>query len=419
MASLHNPSGSLSSAAAGFSACGTLADKGLEAESRDHARLPSRHTPIAVQPGRAHPSQLNGVNRTDDSRHLGSAFDISTQSGNLLPSSFWEKDYKGNLAGDLISKELSVVQLDLPHVRQHYSWDCGVACVRMVLSYLGNPRSSQELIDLLGTRSVWTIDLAVLLRRVGGPQLRFLFCTAALGAEDSHSELDMYRSDFDKDERRVNDLFRSAPALGVAYAQVTLEARDLVRLLVTGRVLLLVLLDVRLVRNRHAQLLASVMMAPGSSRYTGHYVVVCGYDPNSRQYTYLDPAQAPALFAIDADDLDSARTSVGTDEDVIVIEVPETPADQSQYGESSSSSSGCVGRRGYSRYGSASPPASQPASVLAAAARLKDQAVGAKDQFWRSADQAWSSLFVGDSGGPPGDGAGCGGNGSGCGLKDL
>jgi len=155
--------------------------------------------------------------------------------------------------------------------------------------------------NLLGTRSVWTIDLAVLLRRVAGPNLRFLFCTSALGAEDSHSELDMYRREFDDDAMRVNDLFSSAADLGVAYVQTSLEGRDLARLLATGRVVLLVLLDVRLLRHQTSTLAAALFQsggvaAAGASRYTGHYVIVCGYDPDSTRYTYLDPAQSQGLF---------------------------------------------------------------------------------------------------------------------------
>lgn len=55
-----------------------------------------------------------------------------------------------------------------PHVQQRDSWDCGIACVLMVISGIcGRRYSYRHLQQLLDTKSVWTIDLALLLRRFG------------------------------------------------------------------------------------------------------------------------------------------------------------------------------------------------------------------------------------------------------------
>lgn len=36
------------------------------------------------------------------------------------------------------------VELAVPHVQQSYQWDCGLACVKMVLGYLGKNMVSKE-----------------------------------------------------------------------------------------------------------------------------------------------------------------------------------------------------------------------------------------------------------------------------------
>ena len=102
----------------------------------------------------------------------------------------------------------------------------------------------------------------------------------------------MYRAEFDADAVRVERLFRAAPARGVPYLRASLTLADLARLLGTGRVVLLLLLDVRTLRPLTASFLLPY------ARYVGHYVAVCGHDPESRQFAYLDPAQPAGECAV-------------------------------------------------------------------------------------------------------------------------
>ena len=66
-------------------------------------------------------------------------------------------------------------------------------------SYLGYRYSRSVLLQMLGTQSVWTIDLALPLRRATGIDngLRFLLCTTTLGAEDSYAEEAFYKQEFE------------------------------------------------------------------------------------------------------------------------------------------------------------------------------------------------------------------------------
>jgi hypothetical protein len=146
---------------------------------------------------------------------------------------------------------------------------------------------------MLGTQSVWTIDLAVLLRRATGEDSapRFLLCTTTLGAEDSYAQEAFYKQEFEVDAVRINGLFRAASSLRINYMQKSLHSDELARLICTGRVVVIMLIDLRVIRQallKHSFLGRAV----GFGGYTGHYIVVCGYKPSSAQYMYMDPAQS-------------------------------------------------------------------------------------------------------------------------------
>jgi hypothetical protein len=126
--------------------------------------------------------------------------------------------------------------------------------------------------------------------------------------------------------------------------------------------------------------------------------------------SFFESLPFAALFTVDADTLDSARFSVGTDEDMLIIEVPPAPAEY--HDREAQSGGGAV-----STLESQEMLGAQSVAILTAATRVRDQAAGATDQFWRSADQVWSALFSGHAGAS--QAGGCGGGGGGSGIKNL
>ena len=56
--------------------------------------------------------------------------------------------------------------------------------------------------------------------------------------------------------------------------------------------------------------------------YLGHYVVLCGFDPGSATFSLRDPAAGPGTVALPAPALDAARWAWGTDEDLLLVELP-------------------------------------------------------------------------------------------------
>lgn len=67
----------------------------------------------------------------------------------------------------------------ITHVRQIGDWDCGVACVQMIIGKSRSLPSSWQT-----ARSVWTIDLAYLLRSF---DVKFRYTTITLGANMDYS----------------------------------------------------------------------------------------------------------------------------------------------------------------------------------------------------------------------------------------
>ena len=205
----------------------------------------------------------------------------------------------------------------------------GVVSWLDVHSYMGIPWRLDDLRSLVGTSSVWTIDLAALLRSAA-PQLRFLFCTAALGASDGHADLDMYAREFESDAVRVEQLFRRARRLRIPYALRSLARHDLRALLRSKRVAVIVLVDLYVLRPPSALLAPLRHLAPrgGTGLYAGHYVLLTGVSGGGAEpdtFYYLDPGQASGLRAVGGDTLDAARLATGTDEDAVIVEVPRRP----------------------------------------------------------------------------------------------
>lgn len=105
--------------------------------------------------------------------------------------------------------------VDVPHVQQTFNWDCGLACVLMVLRTLGSDYCGgvADLEKLCRTTSIWTVDLAYLLNRFS---VHFSFLTVTLGANPQYSAKNFYREQLQEDIDRVDDLFGKALDAGIS-----------------------------------------------------------------------------------------------------------------------------------------------------------------------------------------------------------
>nr|XP_036849017.1 protein GUCD1 isoform X1 [Manis javanica] len=227
------------------------------------------------------------------------------------------------------------VQLPVPIIQQLHHWDCGLACSRMVLRYLGQLDDSEfesALQELQLTRSIWTIDLAYLMRHFG---VRHRFCTQTLGVDKGYKNQSFYRKHFDTEETRVNQLFAQAKACKVLVEKCTVSVQDIQEHLAQGHVAIVLVNSGVL----HCDLCSSPVkyccFAPSGHHcfcrtpdYQGHFIVLRGYNRATGCIFYNNPAYAnpcwptvslAGMCITSISNFEEARTSYGTDEDILLV----------------------------------------------------------------------------------------------------
>ena len=118
---------------------------------------------------------------------------------------------------------------------------------------------------------------------------------------------------------------------------------ELRRLVLSGSYLIIALVDKRKARGRVRWCLLRWLTVPraqlssqGSrpdlccglgSGYTGHYVLVCGYDGGRGDFVVRDPASSRQTLYVPAAAFEEARKSFGTDEDLLLVTVRALEAD--------------------------------------------------------------------------------------------
>ena len=213
--------------------------------------------------------------------------------------------------------------------KQKESWDCGLACTQMVLGVLGDAKPSQpSLAQRVDGNSVWTIDLAYLLREYG---VEVQYLTTALEVDESeYSGSAFYAPSLAKDARRVNRLLRVAASEGVDVEHRSLTAAELWNLMSEEETLVIALVDARTLHKRvvptqrGAKQAATSSAAAASSlaadsEFMGHYVLLLGLDDERGGFLINDPARDDERTFIHADALEAARHAKGTDEDLLLI----------------------------------------------------------------------------------------------------
>lgn len=193
----------------------------------------------------------------------------------------------------------------------------------MVLRALGVPSEACTLDKLkcrVPSSSIWTVDLAYVLNDFG---VRFRFRTKTLGVDPSYKGETFYAPTLDADSRRVNALFAKAAAADVAIERGSVSSAQLQQLLRQQEHMVMALVDRRYLYRSPSSTVSGLVescFAHCFSGYVGHYVLLTDYDAQRDGYLLNDPAKPTAgeVF-VGSRELDSARRSHGTDEDLILI----------------------------------------------------------------------------------------------------
>ena len=196
------------------------------------------------------------------------------------------------------------------HVRQRGDWDCGLACLEMVLrrvrvrgsGVMDAPRST-----------VWTVDLLLLLHRFLPPGCPLEYTTTCAGAPPaSHFSLEFYAK-APGDAERVPLAFATARDRGLTVREEEADLGVVAAELGAGRACFVALVDYRLLR-------CAVCGAGGRApSYQGHYIVLTGCEGGTLYY--LDPAGAAPSggCAVEFRAFSAAWAAAGTDKDLLWV----------------------------------------------------------------------------------------------------
>jgi len=211
----------------------------------------------------------------------------------------------------------------------------GVACSQMILAWLRNgvnldtmshKDERQWMLDTLGTQSIWTIDLMLLLTTMcskDDANCSFLFCSKTLGVDGQHNSLHYYEKAFGKDQIRVDRLFDKADEIGLNMVCLShLGLAQVIRLVSQPYIVAIVLLDNSVLRQVRQS-------------YAGHYVILCGMscDPvhvrkakrsdrkSTDEYCLVikNPGSDNEVDYVSPFLLEQAWRAKGTDDDIIFV----------------------------------------------------------------------------------------------------
>ncbi|XP_059611942.1 protein GUCD1 [Phlebotomus argentipes] len=208
---------------------------------------------------------------------------------------------------------------DLTHYRQCYDWDCGLSCILMILPDEKRRFFAENFSQVCSEEgfgnSTWTIDLCYVLKRFG---VRHKYLTSTIGVNVGYSQHCYYDKILHKDSERVTHRFRSAQDQGIVLEERQITSDALIRhLALNGPAILLTnasLLPCDICKSNKLRL-----CLPWKTSFKGHYIVVCGYILTLRKFFFRNPAMKDHLCMTSFANLHEARTSYGTDDDVILI----------------------------------------------------------------------------------------------------
>lgn len=207
--------------------------------------------------------------------------------------------------------------IEVPFINQQCTWDCGLACVLMVLRTLGIGNCDiQELGELCSTTSIWTVDLAYLLQNFS---VHFSYFTVTLGANPNFSVETFYKEQLPNDLVRVDMLFQKALEGGMNIQCRSISGEEISLLILSGKYIAIALVDQYKLSQSWLEDAWVSGCYSGSSGYTGHYVVICGYDAMTDEFEIRDPASSGKHEKVTSKRLEEARKSFGTDEDLLLI----------------------------------------------------------------------------------------------------
>ncbi|XP_013167999.1 PREDICTED: protein GUCD1 isoform X2 [Papilio xuthus] len=217
---------------------------------------------------------------------------------------------------DNIPTKPKYIEHKVHHYQQCFNWDCGIACVMMLLSLEQRDYLKKHFTKICHDegflQSTWTIDLCFLLKRFG---IEHCMYTIIKGVNSRRAINDGINYQACK---RVQIRISNAEEVGISIKEKELRMEELLSHVECNGPAIVLVDSPLLICDlcKHNKMKAEFRRAFGG-RYKGHYVLIVGRSGN--KVLYRDPALSARLCATSPARLHAARRAPGTDFDVILI----------------------------------------------------------------------------------------------------
>ncbi|RXI08883.1 hypothetical protein DVH24_023027, partial [Malus domestica] len=120
--------------------------------------------------------------------------------------------------------------------------------------------------------------------------ISFCYYTVTVGANPSYSGEKFYKEQLPNDLERVNNLFQKALEGGMNIQRRSISRQEICFSILSGKYIAIVLVDQYKLSRSHLDDVFVSDFCGSNSGYTGHYVVICGYDTTTDEFEIRDPA---------------------------------------------------------------------------------------------------------------------------------
>jgi hypothetical protein len=215
------------------------------------------------------------------------------------------------------------------HVKQRSNWDCGIACLMMVakwISYCEDDLHNNIINNEISIRTtpLWTIDLYCFLR---DNNIDCMMYTRTIGISSTHRDLSWYQNYLSDDSSRVDHKFKLAKDKCWIIHEKVVDLNDVANNIANGASAI-ILVDNFLLHNYNENEQYDYnddlyhyndTSNKRKHEYAGHYIFLVEFNPIKKIFSYLDPAMDASLITVSFNVLEKARSHIGTDYDIIII----------------------------------------------------------------------------------------------------
>jgi len=198
------------------------------------------------------------------------------------------------------------MKLPVPFYKQTTPLNCGPVALKMVLEYLGEEYSTEFLEEATGIKpgkGLGTITLASVSASLG---FRTELFSKHLSFNPENLKMDFYKKYSDSDLTSTEQRIREAEKNGAVLKEKLFNLKEILDK-INEDCIAIILLDWNVVKGTPEK------------GYQGHFVPIVGYDDHNIIVHNHGLNNTKDFMHINKEVFDKARTSPGTDEDIIFI----------------------------------------------------------------------------------------------------